>query len=202
MTTISAAPAVGRLERRKARTRAAIITAASKLFHERGYEDTSIQQIAELADTGVGTLYGYFDSKDDILREVLQTARDEALERYSSEISETSSYTEKACLAIQTLATYLRSQRTILLSAVQVATRTIGPVEDAQAEWLHAAFKQMIAEGIAAGEFRDLPLDSTVRMLVGTTMMAMLGIGTWKGLEDDPQTVADLEALTRAVLGR
>ena len=49
MTTV--APAPGRLERRKARTRAAIISAASKLFHERGYEDTSIQQIAELADT-------------------------------------------------------------------------------------------------------------------------------------------------------
>ena len=85
------APAIqgpGRLERRKARTRAAIISSASKLFHDRGFEETSIQHIAELADTGVGTLYGYFESKDDILREVLQTERDEALEQYFASIDE------------------------------------------------------------------------------------------------------------------
>jgi hypothetical protein len=47
-----------------------------------------------------------------------------------------------------------------------------------------------------------LPLDATVRMLVGTTMLAMLGIGNWAGEEDKPQTLADLEALTRGLLGR
>ncbi len=77
MTEALVAP--GRLERRKARTRAAIIDAATALFHERGFEETSIQQIAERADTGVGTLYGYFGSKDQILREVLHLARNEAL---------------------------------------------------------------------------------------------------------------------------
>ncbi|MEO9254346.1 MAG: helix-turn-helix domain-containing protein, partial [Tepidiformaceae bacterium] len=84
-TTQTAQP--GRLERRKARTRAAILTAASRLFHERGYEDTSIQQVAERADTGVGTLYGYFASKEDILRAVLDDQRDEAIARYQSSIA-------------------------------------------------------------------------------------------------------------------
>lgn len=198
MTTVmSASP--GRLERRKARTRAAIVSAASKLFHERGYEETSIQHIAELADTGVGTLYGYFESKDDILREVLQTERDEALEAYFAGIAGTRSYLDKALLAIDSLANYLRKNRTILVAAFQVAARS-RPVDSAQAEWLHNGFRDLINEGIAAGEFRPLPVDAAVRMLVGTTMLAMLGIGNWAGEADRPETLHDLEVITRALL--
>ena len=72
----------------------------------------------------------------------------------------------------------------------------------AQADWLHQGFREMISSGIKAGEFRELPLDATVRMLVGTTMLAMLGIGNWAGRESLPETVAELDALTRGVLGR
>ena len=200
MTALATMPP-GRLERRKAKTRAAIVAAASKLFHERGYEETSIQHIAELADTGVGTLYGYFGSKDDILREVLQTERDEALERYFASIDERTPYIERACRAVQAIATYLKDNRVILTAAFQVGARNRA-VDEAQAEWLHASFRELIQQGIAAGEFRDLPLDATVRMLIGTTMLAMLGIGNWAGEEDKPSTLQDLDALTRVVLSR
>ena len=199
MTMVAAAP--GRLERRKAKTRAAIIAAASTLFHERGYEETSIQHIAEMADTGVGTLYGYFTSKDDILREVLQTERDEALDRYFASIDEHTSYMERACRAVEALASYLENNRVILVAAFQVGARNHA-VDESQAEWLHQGFREMIAEGIKAGEFRDLPLDPTVRMLVGTTMLAMLGIGNWAGAGTNPETPRELVALTRAVLAK
>jgi AcrR family transcriptional regulator len=198
MTTVMPV-APGRLERRKARTRAAIVSAASKLFHERGYEETSIQHIAELADTGVGTLYGYFESKDEILREVLQVGREEALGAFFAGLRETSSYMEKAVLAIGSLATYLKGNRTVLIAAFQVAARN-RPVDQTQAEWLHNGFRDLIKEGIASGEFRPLPVDATVRMLIGTTMLAMLGIGTWAGEADRPETLEDLETITRALL--
>lgn len=199
--TAPAISGLGRLERRKARTRASIISAASKLFHDRGFEETSIQHIAELADTGVGTLYGYFESKDDILREVLQTERDEALEQYFASIDEKTLYMDRAVMAVHSLALYLRKNRRILVAAFQVGARN-RQVDEVQAAWLHAGFREMIASGIASGEFRALPLDATVRMIIGTTMLAMLGIGNWAGEEEKPGTLADLEALTRGVLGR
>ncbi|MGE0599537.1 MAG: TetR/AcrR family transcriptional regulator [Dehalococcoidia bacterium] len=200
MTTI-AASAPGRLERRKARTRASIISAASRLFHERGYEDTAIQNIAEMADTGVGTLYGYFASKEEILREVLQAERDEALERYFASIDEHTPYMDRATRAIDAFASYLKNNRTILTAAFHVGMRN-RPIDETQAEWLHAGFREIIENGIAAGEFRDLPLDATVRMLVGTTMLAMLGIANWAGEEDKPETAVDLVELTRRTLAR
>ncbi|MCA9823169.1 MAG: helix-turn-helix transcriptional regulator, partial [Dehalococcoidia bacterium] len=72
MTTLIAGSSTTRLERRKARTRASILSAAEQLFGSRGYDDTSIAQIAETADTGVGTVYGYFASKAEILQAVLR----------------------------------------------------------------------------------------------------------------------------------
>ena len=52
-----------RLERRKAATRRRIVDAASELFWTKGYEATSIQDIADLADIAPGTLYLHFPGK-------------------------------------------------------------------------------------------------------------------------------------------
>lgn len=199
MTSAGTTP--GRLERRKARTRAAIVSAASQLFRRRGYEETSIQHIAEVADTGVGTLYGYFSSKEEILREVLQTERTDALDRFFAGIAETSSHIDRACMAVAVLANYLKDNRTILVSAFQVGARN-QQIDEAQSEWVHASFCRMIRDGIAAGEFRDVPVEPTVRMLVGTTILAALGIGNWAGLQDRPETLTELAQLTRSVLAK
>jgi AcrR family transcriptional regulator len=198
---MTAAPysAPGRLERRKARTRAAIVTAASRLFHEKGYEETSIQQIAELADAGVGTLYGYFTSKEEILKEVLHQARDEALEDYLAGIDAQTPAIERICRALESMAGYLRTNRTILLAMFQVATRNKA-IDEEQAQWLYDGFSEMLRLGMESGEFRALPLDSTIRMLISTYMMAFVGLGLWQGREDDPDLVAELDALVRALL--
>jgi len=44
-----------------------IIEAAMQLFSEKGFENTSMADIAEAAGFAKGTLYLYFDSKDDLL---------------------------------------------------------------------------------------------------------------------------------------
>ena len=56
-----------RQDRRKAATRARIQTAAEELFDRRGYADTSIEDISELADVAVRTIYTHFPSKAAIM---------------------------------------------------------------------------------------------------------------------------------------
>ncbi|MCA0379856.1 MAG: TetR/AcrR family transcriptional regulator [Actinobacteria bacterium] len=56
-----------RHDRRKARTRAQIVDAANQLFAERGYLETSVEDISELADVAVRTVYTHFPSKAAIL---------------------------------------------------------------------------------------------------------------------------------------
>jgi AcrR family transcriptional regulator len=58
---------VGLRERKKQRTRAAIQREAMRLFLKQGYEQTTIEQIAEAADISPSTFFNYFPSKDDVV---------------------------------------------------------------------------------------------------------------------------------------
>src|ERR1700735_3992123 len=60
------APRVSRLDRRKARTRQALIDAAVRLIAEGRGDRASIQEITEEADIGFGSFYNHFDSKEQL----------------------------------------------------------------------------------------------------------------------------------------
>jgi AcrR family transcriptional regulator len=54
-------------ERKRQRTRQVLIDAATDLFERRGYEQTTIADIAAAAEIGTRTFFSYFASKEDLL---------------------------------------------------------------------------------------------------------------------------------------
>jgi AcrR family transcriptional regulator len=54
-------------ERKRERTRAAIVDAAMRLFETRGYDGTTVADIAAAAEIGTRTFFGYFASKEELL---------------------------------------------------------------------------------------------------------------------------------------
>jgi AcrR family transcriptional regulator len=61
------AVAVNRLERRKQRTRAALIKAA-QTFIAAGKLNVPVLEITQAADVGMGSFYNHFDSKDELFK--------------------------------------------------------------------------------------------------------------------------------------
>src|SRR4029453_19144819 len=57
----------GLRERKKQKTREAIVEAAFELFAERGFDGTTIVDIAEAAEIAPRTFFSYFPSKDDVV---------------------------------------------------------------------------------------------------------------------------------------
>jgi len=68
--------ATGLRERKKQATREALARAGLELFVERGYDETTLAEIADVAGVSTRTIFAYFPSKEDILFSTLQTMRD------------------------------------------------------------------------------------------------------------------------------
>jgi len=60
----------------KERTRQRLLAEAQRLFRERGYAATSLEQIAEAAEVTKGAIYGHFASKEDLLLGAIEAGRD------------------------------------------------------------------------------------------------------------------------------
>src|SRR5271169_4664392 len=56
-----------RRQRRSAETRERLFHSALELFAQKGFAETTVEDITEAADVGKGTFFNYFPSKDHIL---------------------------------------------------------------------------------------------------------------------------------------
>ncbi len=62
---------LSRRERKRQSQKGQYILAADRLFREKGFEKTSIEDISEAVDMGVGSFYYYFLSKEDLVANIL-----------------------------------------------------------------------------------------------------------------------------------
>jgi AcrR family transcriptional regulator len=60
-------PPAGLRERKKVKLRRTIQAEALRLFGTQGYEQTTVEQIAEAAETSTTTFYRYFPTKEDVV---------------------------------------------------------------------------------------------------------------------------------------
>lgn len=72
-----------------------IIKAALKLFSQKGYHASSVQEIANCAEISKSTLYANFTSKNNILRSIYQFYLDSLYEHLNVDLLETESYEER-----------------------------------------------------------------------------------------------------------
>jgi len=130
----------GLRERKKAKTRAAIREHALRLFRERGYSATTVEQIAAAAEVSPATFFRYFPTKEDVvLQDDLDVITLEALEAQPAELGPIAAMraATKSMLAILSPEDLARLGETVELSmsvpevrarAVDEFTRTIDVV--------------------------------------------------------------------------
>jgi AcrR family transcriptional regulator len=97
-------------------TRERLLAEAQRLFRERGYAATSLEQIAEAADVTKGAIYGHFSSKEDLLLSAIEAAPvpawaaalnddsvplQERLRRFGRSMAVDEAVTDKAALAVE-----------------------------------------------------------------------------------------------------
>jgi AcrR family transcriptional regulator len=75
-------------ERQKRQRRLRMLEAASSLFNERGYENVTIEEIAQHADVSSATVHNYYASKGRLLLAIVERG-DEAILAHAAQISRT-----------------------------------------------------------------------------------------------------------------
>lgn len=82
---------VSRVARRKERTKRQLLEVARRLFSEKGIYWAKVEDITERADLGKGTFYKYFDSKEAIVRILLEDGLGELLSQTEQAVQDASS---------------------------------------------------------------------------------------------------------------
>lgn len=157
-------PSVSRTERRRLRNRDALIAAARRRFAERGFEATTIADIAEAADLGFGTFYRYFPDKEAVLEAVLDSAKAELDEVLSVEepagtpgAVAITHFSERFVRAVRlnrdllTLMWEITMRHTATRRPLNFDHMRARPLPEA----LDQAIQRIVGPAIASGEFRE-----------------------------------------------
>ncbi|MER3523122.1 MAG: hypothetical protein C4326_03425 [Ignavibacteria bacterium] len=113
-----------RKKRERQAKRAEILSAARKVFATKGYERATLDEIAELAEFAKGTLYNYFDSKETLFREIVESILDEMIHIAEQALAEGGPVRDQFCrYAVRTLE-YYRTNEDLLHILVREIHRT------------------------------------------------------------------------------
>jgi len=156
---------------KSAATKEKILFAAAELFMEQGYDGTSLRGIARHVDMNVASIYYYFETKDDIILEVLVRGVEtlhHAVSKAVQELPKKATTRQKIESAIEAHLNCLAASGefpapySIYLHLPSSLRQTTNPARERYFKlWL-----SLIEEGIASGEFRHEFDPSLVRRLI------------------------------------
>lgn len=159
---------LSRRERKKIESRARILKAARRLFQQKDYDNTSIEEIAEKADVSKSTFFNYFPTKESLLDGIAADEIAEIQFLIEADLVGVTSPVEKIRIAMKHFATdsstYLKATRKVVWATVFRTDEYPLPVME-----MEKILVELIKEAQEKGEIRiDLkPLE------IATAIMGM-----------------------------
>lgn len=149
---------------------AEILEAARRVFARSGYNDTTVDQIAEVAGVAKGTVYLYFPSKGDLFRAALRSGLNELYERSLLEITAASTNAERVRAFIAARLRYCRENRDFFriyyteFANLKVRSSSQPEFQDLYEQQV-ALLESLIAAGVQAGELRVLDTNKAAHLM-------------------------------------
>lgn len=170
-----------RRELNKLRCRQRIMKASRRLFSAKGFEETTIEDVAEKAEISKATLYNYFPSKESLLRGIAEEELEQIRHLINVDLKDEASSLVKLrrvldvfvvdaipYISLSRKITYLNSCEESDLYATRLDMMKI--------------VRQLVVEAQAQHDFRqDIPADDIVDMVMGIYLMAQF---QWSHIAD------------------
>ncbi len=166
--------------RRGTDKRERILRAAIKVFARKGFYATRVSEIAKAAGVADGTIYLYFENKDDVLVSVFEDRITKLLVVLRKEIDEAGTFEEKLRMVVERQLGLLERQRD-LAEVVTVNLRQSSKLLKQFAAPLFTEYLDVIASVIADGQAQGLVDPELSPRVVATGLWGALdGIAlTW-----------------------
>ncbi len=183
---------MGRRAAKREATRGHILAAADRLFAERGFDATTVDEIADAANVAKGTFYYHFSSKDELLVALIRDSMGQIATH--------------ALAALAAGASPVQVLRDFLVGCGQFADThrhlvrlpmalTLGPGQPGEAREGQASFRRLCAEILAAGQARGEVRGDIAAMEMGQILAMILVESLFSGLasSDGPTIVERVE---------
>ena len=171
------------------------LNAAEKLFSERGFHDTSMEDVASEAQYATGTIYRYFASKMDLYQHLLIRRGRIYFHETHALIEQATGPVEKLRAAIRGKVDFFFAHREFLkiyCSEIAGQSGCSGPPQELQqeVEQSRAQLRNILATGMEQGLFRELNVETTLAAFIGLTHQTLQSAV----VEDSTATADDIEA--------
>jgi AcrR family transcriptional regulator len=186
-----------------------ILRAARQVIADLGLGEASMERIAHGAGISKGTIYLYFQNKEQLLVRAVQQAFEELMARLQEAVAGATSVPDRLRALVQSSLQHAVENRGFFRALME--PRGLGPESvselarrfAAQNEQYVAFVAGAVDEGARKGEFRDLPPRLVAVALSGALRGAIaerIASGTGGDLERDTDTILDL--LLYGVIGK
>jgi len=147
-----------------------ILQAAIKVFSRKGFHQVKVEEVAEEAGVGKGTVYDYFDNKDHLLQEAFRVSLEQYLEVFDRSLEAPLPFWQRIKEIINLHFAFLHNHEEMSYFVMESYNR---PLEEIR-EWLMEMRKErlevvqrIMKKGIQEGEIREVDVEVASRMFLG-----------------------------------
>ena len=167
---------IGRREREYLTHREEILAAAKKAFAAKGFFPTTMSDIAKESEFGMGTLYKYFKSKDELFFTLIDNKMEEINRLVKRELSQKTSAVERIRKVLKSLFEFIERNRDFFRIYISEQNRFEWPVkiQDDLGKVIHGKMiayinilVKFMRQGINGGEFKPMDPRDTAHALLG-----------------------------------
>lgn len=150
-----------------------IAAAAVEAFADNGFSETTVQQIADEAGMSKGNIYLYFDSKDEVLRQVFENFRTALHDTLDRTLESSRSPTGKIEELIGGLTDLVESNRSTIKVLFDFWSHSLHDSEQNLIDYgtfydrIESKLERLLEEGVEQGVFRSDWRKELPSMLIG-----------------------------------
>ncbi|MEA4884159.1 MAG: TetR/AcrR family transcriptional regulator [Clostridia bacterium] len=151
---------------------------AARIFARKGYDATSVDEIAVEVGVAKGTIYYHFDSKRALFASVISDGLDGLLGEAEESIASTSDPVEQLGRVIDAIVDYERRfEDVVYLLFKEALIPGCEWIEEIRSRWVRFVelISGIVAKGRAAGRIRDIDGEAIAHYIVGTLAAAAIG---------------------------